>query len=72
MEPTTTTKIILRKKEGEYKTPIYLRKAYKDYTRRIRENDPVKHEKMLEYQRQYRQRKKLLKEQTQTETPIKV
>ena len=68
---TSTEKVILRKKEGEYKTPPYLRKAYKDYTRRIRENDPVKHEKMLEYQRQYRLKKKLLKEQTKTDiSPI--
>jgi len=55
-------KYISKRKDGEYKTPIYIRRAYKMYTKRIRENDPVKYQKMLDYQRQYYQKKKNQKE----------
>ena len=51
------------KQEDEYQTKVYIKRAVKNYEERMRTLHPEKYEKVLEYQRQYYQMKKLKQQQ---------
>ena len=63
----TQQKVIIKKKDGNYKTPEYVRNAVKKCEANIKLNFPEKYMKRLERQREnYRKRKERLALEKQT------
>ena len=51
-------KIIIKKKDGNYKTPSYVRNAVKNYETRMKKLSPEKYNLRLEKQKEYYQKRK--------------
>ena len=50
---------IIKKKDGNYKTPSYVRKAVRDYEKRMKEQNPEKYQQRLNKHKEYYQQRKL-------------
>ena len=58
METETGTKNIIKRKDGNYKTPSYIRKAVKNYEKRMKELNPEKYNLRLKKHKEYYKKRK--------------
>ena len=69
-------KVIIKKKDGNYKTPSYIRKAVRDYEQRLKELYPERYQQRLEKHREYHKKRReklnLALEKSLFDTQIKV